>query len=148
MQFTLHNTFKILMSGIFIYSLTSLSCLSPSVASEQIFQHAVYLIKSPPSHLAKWWRDNGPCKLHPIYRHFTPLSKPWSVSVSVKMRSSMSVSAASCSHPCCNQLPITVVSVWRIMAMHSASNPVTPPPCSCLECLLQLITYHWCDSEH
>ena len=55
------------MKWLFTYSLTSLSRpslsrqprLSPPDASEQIFQHVVYLIKSPPSHLAlaRWYRE-------------------------------------------------------------------------------------------
>jgi len=46
-----------------------------------------------------------------------------------RWRCVMSVSAASCSRPHCSQLPITVVSLWLVTAMHSA---VTPPPRSSL----------------
>jgi len=46
-----------------------------SQAEERIFSHVIYLIKSPPSHLAlaKWWKGHDPRKLHPISRHFASL---------------------------------------------------------------------------
>ena len=90
------------------YSLTSLSRpsishqtrFSPTVAVERMFQHSIYLIKSPPSHLAlaKPWNDNDPCKLHLISHHFITVQlAEWSVSVKVGVR--MSLAAASCSDP-------------------------------------------------
>jgi len=89
------------------YSLTSLSRpsisrqtrFSPTVAVERIFQHSIYLIKSPPSHLAlaKSWNDNDPCKLHLISRHFTTVRlAEWSVPVKVGVRMSLT---AGCSGP-------------------------------------------------
>jgi len=91
------------------YSLTSLSRpsisrqthFSPTVAVERIFQHSIYLIKWPPSHLdlVKRWNDNDPCKLHLISRHFiTVRLAEWSVSVKVGVRMSLTAGCSGRRH--------------------------------------------------